>query len=146
QDAVVCWLSQRGSRKPTTFFWEGTANLVRMMEKHGVRRLVCISDCGAGESRGHCGFFRDKMANRMLRKGTYEDRDRQEELVRGTSLDWVIVRPARLSNRQPRGEYLVLTDLRNFKAKRIAVADAVEFALKQLSSDFYLGQAPVVTY
>jgi hypothetical protein len=41
---------------------------------------------------------------------------------------------------------MVLTDLRNFRARRIALVDAVEFALKQLSNNFYVFQAPVVTY
>jgi len=146
QDAVLCWLTHKSTRQPTTYLWEGTANLIRMMEKHGVRRLICVSACGAGDSRGHCGFFYDKIIQPLFLKHVYEDRDRQEELIRGTQLDWVIVRPARLSKGRRRGEYMVLTDLRNFKARRIALVDAVEFALKQLSSNFYLFQAPLVTY
>lgn len=146
QEAVVCWLTQRATRQPTTYLWEGTANLIRMMEKHGVKRLICISACGAGDSRGHCGFFFDKIVQPLFLKQVYEDRERQEELIRGTQLEWVIVRPARLKKGRPRGEYMVLTDLRNFKARRIALLDAVEFALKQLKSNFYLFQAPLVTY
>jgi putative NADH-flavin reductase len=145
QDAVVCWLTQRATRKPTTYLWEGTANLIRAMETHGVQRLVCISACGAGESRGHCGFLHDKIIQPIFLKRVYEDRDRQEELIRGTRLNWIIVRPARLTNRQPTGEYMVLTDLRNFKAGRIALRDVVEFVMKQLRSNFYLFQAPLVT-
>lgn len=146
QDAVLCWLTQKATRQPTTYLWEGTANLIRMMEKHGVRRLICISACGAGDSRGHCGFFYDKIVQPLFLKQVCEDRDRQEELIRGTQLDWVIVRPARLTKGRARGEYMVLTDLRNFKARRITLVDAVEFVLKQLSSNFYLFQTPVVTY
>ena len=146
QDAVVCWLTEPATRKPTTYLWEGTANLIRNMERHRVRRLICITACGTGESRGHCGFVHDKIVQPLFLKQVYEDRDRQEELIRGTQLEWVIVRPARLVNRRPRGQYMVLTDLRNFKASRIALLDAVEFTLKQLSSNFYLFQAPLVTY
>ena len=146
QDAVLCWLAQKATRQPTTYLWEGTANLIRMMEKHGVRRLICISACGAGDSRGHCGFFYDRIVQPLFLKHVYEDRDRQEELIRGTQLDWVIVRPARLTKGRARREYMVLTDLRNFKARRITLVDAVEFVLKQLSSNFYLFQTPVVTY
>ena len=146
QDAVLCWLTQKATRQPTTYLWEGTANLIRTMEKHGVRRLICISACGAGDSRGHCGFFHDKIIQPLFWKHVFEDRDRQEELIRGTQLEWVIVRPARLSNGRSRGEYMVLTDLRNFRARRIALVDAVEFALKQLSNNFYVFQTPVVTY
>jgi putative NADH-flavin reductase len=146
QNAVLCWLTQKATRQTTTCLWEGTANLIRTMEKHGVRRLICISACGAGDSRGHCGFFYDKIIQPLFLKHVFEDRDRQEELIRGTQLDWVIVRPARLSNGRSRGEYMVLTDLRNFRARQIAVVDAVEFALKQLSNNFYIFQAPVLTY
>ena len=146
QDAVLCWLTQKATRQPTTYLWEGTANLIRTMERQGVRRLICISACGAGDSRGHCGFFYDKIIQPLFLKQVFEDRDRQEELIRGTQLDWVIVRPARLSNGKSRGQYMVLTDLRNFRARRIALVDAVEFALKQLSNNFYIFQAPVVTY
>ena len=146
QEAVVCWLTEAATRKPTTYLWEGTANLIRAMEKHGLRRLVCITACGTGESRGHCGFLHDKIIQPLFLKQVYEDRDRQEELIRGTQLEWVIVRPARLTNQRPRGQYMVLTDLRNFKASRIALLDAVEFTLKQLSSNFYLFQTPLVTY
>src|SRR5690242_15709187 len=146
QDAVLCWLTQKATRQPTTYLWEGTANLIRAMEKHGVRRLICISACGAGDSRGHCGFFHDKIVQPLFLKQVYEDRDRQEELIRGTQLEWVIVRPARLTQARPRGQYMVLTDLRNFKANRIALLDAVEFTLKQLRTNFYLFQTPLVTY
>jgi len=146
QDAVVCWLTPKDRRQPSTYLWEGTANLIRAMEKHGVRRLICISACGTGESRGHCGFFYDKIVQPLFLKHVFEDRERQEELIRGTQLEWVIVRPARLSNGRSRGEYMVLTDLRNFRARRIALVDAVEFALKQLSNNFYVFQSPVVTY
>src|SRR5579862_9196156 len=146
QEAVVCWLAPRTRGESNNYLWEGTANLIRAMEKHSVRRLVCISACGAGDSRGHCGFFYDKFVQPLFHKREYEDRDRQEELIRGTGLEWVIVRPARLSKGRPRGEYMVLTDLRNFRARRIALLDAVEFALQQLSSNFYLFQAPLVTY
>lgn len=145
QDAVLCWL-QPPSRKSNTYLWEGTANLIRAMDRQAVRRLICISACGAGDSRGHCGFFYDHIIQPLFLKQVFEDRDRQEELIRGTDLEWVIIRPARLTKGQSRGQYMVLTDLRNIKAKRIALVDATEFALKQLRSNFYLFQAPLLTY
>lgn len=144
QDAVLCWL-QPPSRKSDTYLWEGTANVIRAMQRHAVRRLVCISACGAGDSRGHCGFFYDRIIRPLFLKQVFEDRDRQEELIRDTDLEWVIIRPARLTGHS-RGEYMVLTDLRNIKARRIALGDAIEFALKQLRSNFYLFQAPLLTY
>src|SRR5215212_10198888 len=54
QDAVLSALGTRSVR-PTTLFSESTQNLISAMNKHGVRRLVCITGVGAGDSKGHVG-------------------------------------------------------------------------------------------
>ena len=51
QDAVLSALGTR-SRKPTTLFSASTANLVAAMKKHGVRRLVCLTELGLATARG----------------------------------------------------------------------------------------------
>ena len=51
QDAVLSALGTR-STKPTTLFSASAANLVGAMKKHDVRRLVCITAVGAGDSKG----------------------------------------------------------------------------------------------
>ena len=58
QDAVLSALGTR-STKPTTLFSASTANLVGAMKKLGVRRLVCITGVGSGDSKGHVGFLYD---------------------------------------------------------------------------------------
>src|SRR3982751_1072207 len=55
QDAVLSALGTRSTR-PTTLFSESTSNLISAMKKHGVRRLVCITGIGTGDSKGHGGF------------------------------------------------------------------------------------------
>jgi putative NADH-flavin reductase len=146
QQAVICALGKWPTRKPTTLFWEGTANLIRAMNNHGVCRLICVTGLGAGDSRGHGSFFYERIALPLLLKNIYEDKDRQEELVRNTELDWIIVRPARLTNGPLTGNYLILTDLTHITAKRISRADVADFCLKQLTSNFYLQQTPLLTY
>src|SRR5438270_334025 len=49
QEAVVCWLSMWPSRERTTYFWEGTANVILARLNAGVSRLVCGTVCGGGE-------------------------------------------------------------------------------------------------
>ena len=144
QDAVICWL--KPTRKTITFLWESTANVVRAMQKYGARRLICVSACDAGDSRGHCGFWRDRVVQPLFLRKIYEDRDRQEELVSGTDPDWLIVRPAKITGGKATGQYLMITDLKNFKASKISLADLVDFVTQQLTNDFYLRQAPVITY
>jgi hypothetical protein len=45
-----------------------------------------------------------------LRK-VYDDKNRQEDAVRGSKLDWVLVRPVVLNDKPTRGAVRALTDL-----------------------------------
>ena len=40
-------------------------------------------------------------------KNVYDDKERQEEAIKQSDLDWVIVRPARLTDEPAKGEYRV---------------------------------------
>src|SRR5918993_5152934 len=106
QDAVLVALGTRSSR-PTTLFSESTHNVIAAMDKHGVRRLVCITGIGAGDSKGHVGFLYDRIIRPFVVKNVYEDKNRQEEAIEQSDLEWVIVRPARLTDEAARGKYRV---------------------------------------
>jgi hypothetical protein len=67
-------------------FSDATRILIHAMETHGVRRLVCITGIGAGDSKGHGGFFYGKIIFPWFTKATYVDKDRQEALIRESSL------------------------------------------------------------
>lgn len=146
QDAVLSSLGTKAVFKPVKVFSEGTSNLLRAMTKHGVRRLICITGIGAGDSRGHGGFFYDKIILPIFLKRIYQDKDKQEELIRKSDRDWTIVRPGFLTNGPSTGSYRVLTDLTGATVGQISRADVAAFMLAQLSSDRYLRQTPLLTY
>jgi uncharacterized protein YbjT (DUF2867 family) len=142
QDAVLSALGTR-STKPTTLFSASTANLfsastanlVDAMKKHGVRRLVCFTGVGAGDSKGHVGFLYDRIFLPLVLRNQYEDKDRQEEILSGSDLEWVIVRPARVTNKRASGEYQVCLSGDAYKATTIFRQDVADFMLAQLSED-----------
>jgi putative NADH-flavin reductase len=146
QNAVLCSLGTKSLFRPVKIFSEGTSNLLQAMAKHGVRRLICITGIGAGDSRGHGGFFYDKVILPIVLKRIYEDKNKQEELIRKSDRDWTIVRPGFLTNGPPTGNYRVLTDLTGVTVGRISRADVAAFMLAQLNSDRYLRQTPLLTY
>lgn len=146
QDAVLSSLGTKSVLGPVIIFSEGTSNLLRAMTKHGVRRLISITGIGAGDSRGHGGVFYDKIILPILLKRIYEDKDKQEEIIRKSDRDWTIVRPGFLTNGPPKGNYRVLTDLTGVTVGRISRVDVAAFMLAQLNSDRYLRQIPVLTY
>ena len=147
QDAVICslGLSISASRKPTTVYSDGTRNLIAAMNKQGVHRLVCITGVGAGDSRGHGGFLYDNIFQPLLLSGGYDDKTRQEEIIKQSNLDWVIVRPGILGNGAAKGKYRVMLDGK-YEIKSIARADVAAFVLEQLTSDTYLKKTPGISY
>lgn len=146
QEAAIFSLGRSSHRAPTTMFSDATRILIRAMEAQGVRRLVCITGIGAGDSRGHGGFLYDKIVFPWFTKETYADKDRQEALIRESSLDWIIVRPASFTNGPQRGNLRAVTDLKGVTIRAICRADAAAFVLEQLRSDTYLHKTPLVGY
>jgi putative NADH-flavin reductase len=144
QDAVLSALGTRSAR-PTTLFSESTQNVISAMNKHGVRRLVCITGIGAGDSKGHVGFLYDRIMLPFVVKNIYEDKTRQEEAIKQSDLDWVIVRPARLTDEPAKGEHRVFLG-GSYTATKISRADVANFMLAQLTDDTYVHKMPVISY
>ena len=133
QDVVISSLGSKLSRKPTTLFSAGTRNLIDAMNSSGVGRLVCITGIGAGDSRGPGGFFYDRIFQPLLLNEIYKDKDRQEELIRASSLDWTIVRPGTLTN-GPRTQHVrSWTDLTGVTVGKISRADVAWFIFNCLN-------------
>jgi putative NADH-flavin reductase len=144
QDAVLSALGTHSAR-PTTLFSESTHNIISAMNRHGVRRLVCITGIGVGDSKGHVGFLYDRIIRPFVVKNVYDDKDRQEEAIKQSDLDWVIVRPARLTDEPAKGEYRVYLG-GSYTAKTISRADVAAFMLAQLTDDTYVRKMPVISY
>jgi putative NADH-flavin reductase len=98
QDAVCCTIGVKAPWIRVTVFSEGTKNLLQAMKKTGVKRLMCVTGIGAGDSKGHGGFLYDCIFYPLLLKPIYADKDRQESLIKASDVDWTIVRPGFLTN------------------------------------------------
>ena len=144
-DAVVSALGSKLSRRPTTLLSDGTRNVLAAMAAGGVRRLVCITGIGAGDSRGHGGFLYDRLILPLLLREVYADKNRQEEVVRQSAADWVLIRPAQLTDGPAAGRYRAHTDLTGVRARTISRADVADFVVRQLTSDEYLRRTPLLT-
>lgn len=146
QDGVACTIGKKTPwEQRSDFFSRGTQTLLRAMRTAGVRRLVCVTGIGAGDSRGHGGVLYDRLFRPLLLKGVYDDKDRQEALIRASDTDWTVVRPGFLTNGPVTGNYKVLTDLAGVTAGRISRADVAHFMLQELASGRYIGRAPLLT-
>jgi putative NADH-flavin reductase len=143
-DAVVSALGTGMGLREVDLLTVATRALVAAMTRTGVRRLVCISALGVGDSRNHGGFVFDRLFQPLLLGPAYKDKERQEAAIRASSLDWVIVRPAMLTNGAARGRIRATTDLAGVNGGKIARADVAQFVLEQLTTDTWLRQTPVI--
>jgi putative NADH-flavin reductase len=57
QDAVCCCIGTGVTRKLVTVFSQGTKHVLDAMREADVRRLICITGVGAGNSKNHGGFL-----------------------------------------------------------------------------------------
>lgn len=143
-DAVLCSL---GAGRKGTVRSVGTRNIISAMGRVGVRRFICQSTLGAGDSRGNLNAFWKYIMFGLLLRPAYADHIRQESYVRQSRLDWTIVRPGAFTDGARTGQYrhgFPGTD-RTTKLK-ISRTDVADFMLKQLADDTYLHKAPGISY
>ncbi len=100
---------------------------------------------GAGDSRGHGGFLYDRLIQPLLLREVYEDKDRQEALIRASGMDWVLVRPTVLNDKPGTGQIRALTNLSAFHGGTIPRRDVAQFVVEQLTGNDWLHKAPLIT-
>ena len=67
-------------------------------------------------------------------------------MVKRSGLEWVIMRPARLTHKRATDEYQVFLSGNSYKDSTISRKDVVAFMLAQLTEDHYVHKAPVISY
>lgn len=97
------------------------------MKAEQVTRLVAITGLGAGDSVGHGGFAFDHLIYPLLLGNVYADKNRQEAIIRESSLDWILVCPSVLNNKAGRGSPRALENLSAFygEASRARMSPAL---------------------
>jgi len=97
-DAVLCALGHGRFLGPSTILSEGTRHIRRAMQNSGVRRLVCETSLGIGDSAFRMGLYYTLFVIPVILPFYYWDKTRQERVISNSSIEWVIVRPAVLTN------------------------------------------------
>lgn len=147
KDAVISALGHKRWFIKTTILSEGTKNIIAAMQKHGVKRFVCETSLGIGDTKGRLGLYYTIFVIPCITYFYFKDKELQEQLIKDSSLDWVIVRPGQLTNGRKRGIYRHGEHIGSYIfTVRISRTDVADFMLKQLSEDTYLRRLPGVAY
>lgn len=146
QDAVLCVLGQSAMSKQKLRAI-GTKNIICAMEKTGAKRFVCLSALGVGDSRDVLPFHYKHLIVPLLLGRVYADHKIQENYVKESRLDWIIVRPGILADGERTGSYKhgFAADDKTVTLK-ISRADVAGFMLKQLTENTYLHKTPCISY
>jgi putative NADH-flavin reductase len=147
QNAVICCLGSATPVRRDPALVAGITHIVGAMERLSVRRLVYLSFLGVRDGRSQLSLIGRLLVAPLLLRNVVADHAAKEEIIRKSQLDWIIVRPPRLTNGPRRGSYRHGLDiLAESTIPTISRADLAEFLLRQVGDDAYLHRAPAVMY
>lgn len=144
-DSVVITLGAGMNRK-STIRSQGTLNVIRGMQAHGVKRLICQSTLGTHESNPNLNFFWKRIMFGALLRPVFRDHELQEQLVWASGLDWTIVRPSAFDDGPATGRFKEgFGPTERLKTLRITKADIAAFLSRQISDMRYMRRAVAIS-
>jgi uncharacterized protein YbjT (DUF2867 family) len=147
QDAVLCALGSSTPLRHDPALVAGIGTLVDAMERLQVKRLVSVSFLGVHHGRGQLSPLGRYVVAPLLLRKVAADHARKEAIIQQSGLEWVIVRPPRLTNGRRTGAYRSGAEIQaTMLVPRVSRADLAEFMLGQLNGDTYLRRTPAIMY
>ena len=113
------------------------------MTAQGVKRLICVTGFGAGDSRASISMLQLLPFQAVFGRA-YDDKSKQERLIRQSSLDWTIARPGVLTNGPRTGRFKILAEAAHWRNGMISRADVADFLVRQIDDRTYVHKAPVL--
>jgi putative NADH-flavin reductase len=127
-----------------------TRHIVDAMRKAGLKRYVTE----AGAAVAVPGDKPQPLSGRFVRwlmgkvaSALITDKTQQFDYLvnQASDIEWIVVRPPRLTNDTFSGKYTVGTDLALGMSHKISRADVADFMIKCLSDNTYVHKAPLIT-
>ncbi len=129
--------------KPVHLFSEATRLVIAAMKAHDVRRLLCVTGFGAGESRSKISCLQ-RLPFELVFGRAYADKSVQEDLIKESGLEWTIARPGVLTGGPRIGRYQILSEAAQWRNGMISRSDVADFLVQQIEDRTYVHKAPVL--
>lgn len=143
QEAVIDTIGGKTPYKHTTLETSAATAIIAAMQRHGVRRLVVTSMLGEGDSVANTPLYVKILLSTFLR-GARPDKAGMELAVSGSELDWIISRPAILTNKPATADIRIFsTDSRN-RAHSLTRSDLAAFLVAQVTNNEHLRKAVTI--
>ena len=149
QEAVIQCLGVggKGDGKPTTFISDATKIIVDEMQKQNIKRLIALSNVGAGNSIAFQPWLFTKIILTYFMKWLkviIDDKNRMEPIIMNSNLNWTIVRCPNIVDKPAKGKYNATLDGKGLKLS-ITLDDLSKFMVGQLKETTFNKQAPCVS-
>ena len=129
--------------RPVHLFSDATRVLIEAMRSQGVKRLVCVTGFGSGDSRASISCLQ-RLPFQIVFGRAYENKSLQEQLIKESELDWTIARPGVLTSGPQTGHYRILSEANQWRNGIISRADVAEFLIRQIEDRTYIRKTPVL--
>jgi putative NADH-flavin reductase len=147
-EVVISALGIGMHRHATTVYSQGTANVVAAMRAEGSRRLLVVSTSSLElpSARQFAEYAIARfLLHRILAK-PYSDMALMEDNVRGSGLDWTLVRAARLTNGPLTGQYRTVVDTKLRGCWSISRPDVAHYCLTHAVDAAVTGRTVEIAY
>jgi len=131
-EAIIVTLGTNKNMKATTLFSDFAKLIVEIHRENKINvPFIFVTGFGAGESKNYVPWL-VKLFLKYVLKDVYADKTKMEEIITDSDLNWTVVRPGRLLDKELTEKYRVENKL--FKGMNIGGinrADVADFLIKQ---------------
>jgi len=131
-EALIITLGTGKNMKATTLFSDFAALIVEIDRACKIDiPLIFVTGFGAGESKNYVSWI-VKLFLKYFLKDVYADKTKMEEIITNSDLNWTVVRPGRLLDKELTEKYRIENTLfKGIKIGGINRADVADFLIKQ---------------
>jgi putative NADH-flavin reductase len=131
-EAIIVTLGTGKNMKSTTLFSDFAKLIVEIHRENKIDiPFIIVTGFGAGESKNYVSWI-VKMFLKYLLKDVYADKTKMEEIITHSDLNWTVVRPGRLLDKELTEKYRVENKLfKGINIGEINRADVADFLIKQ---------------
>jgi len=131
-EAIIVTLGTVKNTKSTTLFSDFAKLMVEINRENKIDvPFIFVTGFGAGESKNYVSWLIKFFLNYLL-KDVYADKTKMEEIITNSDLNWTVVRPGRLLDKELTEKYRVENKLfKGINIGGINRADVADFLIKQ---------------
>ena len=131
-EALIITLGTGKNMKATTLFSDFAKLILEIDRENKIDiPFIFVTGFGAGESKNYVSWL-VKMFLKFMLKDVYADKTKMEEMITNSDLNWTVVRPGRLLDKELTEKYRIENKLfKGINIGEINRADVADFLIKQ---------------